>query len=97
MKRFKPHIIGLAIVSLWGVLAYSLIGAEYDGSIADILVTLHLVFFIPGLALMDLVKGSHSDADLPLMAVFGWVVFNILFILIIESIRAIRGSKGGSQ
>ena len=93
MKRFKPHIIGLAAIALWGVLAYCLIGAEYDGSPADILVTLHLVFFMPGLLLMDLIKGSHSNADLPYMAVFGWIIYAVLFLLILKVASALRGRK----
>jgi hypothetical protein len=97
MKRFKLHIIGLAAIALWGVFAYCLIGAEYEGSITDILVTLHLVFFMPGLVLMNLVKGSHSNADLTFMAVFGWFVYAVLLILIVEVIRALRGRRRESS
>jgi hypothetical protein len=94
MKRFKPHIIGLAAMSIWGVVAYSCLGAEFDGSITDILTGLHLAFFLPGLYLMDLVKGSHGNADLPFMALFGWFVYFGLFVLIVEVIHAVRGRKG---
>ena len=89
--RASTWIAALAAVTLWGILACCLIGAGYDGSISDILTTLHLIFFMPGLCPMELVKGSHGNADLPFMAVFGWFVFTVLSILIVEGIRLIGG------
>jgi len=53
-----------------------------------------VTFFVPGAFLMQQLKCSHSNADLPLMAVIGWLTFSLAVLVIAQVALWIRRPKG---
>ncbi|HSV99858.1 MAG TPA: hypothetical protein VLI39_06780 [Sedimentisphaerales bacterium] len=75
MKRYRKYLIAVGLVALWAVFSYAYLGVEDGSSGLSPLGWAHAVFFLPGGLLLQAVKGSHGNADLPLMAAFSFCVY----------------------
>ena len=95
MKRCRKYLIALGVVALWAVFSYAYLGVEDGSSGLSPLGWLAGVFFVPGGLLFQAVKGSHGNADLPLMAAFGFCVYAVVVVLAVRSVafleRALLG------
>ena len=83
-------MIGLCVVALWAVFSYAYLGVEDGSSGLSPLGWVHAVFFIPGGLLLHAMKGTHSNTDLPMMAVFSLCVYAVVVGLVIKGIRLLR-------
>jgi hypothetical protein len=90
MQRYRIHLVALGIVAVWAVFSYAYLGMEDGSSGLSPLGWISAVFFIPGGSLMQSLKGSHSNADLPLMAGAGWLLFSMLALAIAQGVSLIR-------
>ncbi len=79
----RRYVIVLVVVTAWAVFSYMYLGVEDGSSGLSPLGWLHATFFIPGGCLMQVVKGSHGNADLPLMAAVSWVSYALLSVGIV--------------
>jgi len=86
MKRFRKYMIALGLVALWAVFSYAYLGVEDGSSGLSPLGWIHAVFFLPGGLLLQAVKGSHGNADLPLMAAFSFCVYAVVVVLAVKGI-----------
>jgi hypothetical protein len=86
MKRHRKYLIALGVVALWAVFSYAYLGVEDGSSGLSPLGWLAAVFFVPGGLLFQVVKGSHANADLPLMAVFGFCLYAIATALVLKGL-----------
>jgi len=93
MKRYRPHLIALGFVAMWGVFSYAYLGVEDGSSGLSLLGWIHGVFFIPGGILMQTLRGSHSNADLPLMCGIGWATYSPLALGVVQAACVIRKQK----
>jgi hypothetical protein len=93
MKRFKAHIIAIAIVTVWAVFAYAYLGVEDGSSGLSILGKISAVFFIPGGILMQFTRGSHSNSDITFMAITSWFIFALIAIVIAQIAKMILSSR----
>ncbi len=93
MKKFKTHFIALGIVTIWAVLAYTWLNVEDGSSGLGVLGIVSAVFFIPGGYLMQITKGSHSNADIPFMAIISWLIFALIALGIAQVITMILNSR----
>lgn len=78
---------------MWGGLSYTCLGVEDGSSGLSLLGWIHGVFFIPGGILMQTLRGSHSNADLPLMCGIGWVTYSLLALGIVRAVSVVRKQK----
>ncbi len=79
----RRYLIILGAVTAWAVFSYMYLGTEDGSSGLSPLGWLSAMFFIPGGYVMQVVKGSHGNADLPLMAAISWVSYSLLSVGII--------------
>ena len=93
MNRYRIHLIALGVVAVWGVFSYAYLGSEDGSSGLSLLGWIHVVFFVPGGILMQILKGSHSNADLPIMAGTGWLTYSLLALGIAQVVCVIRKHK----
>jgi len=93
MKKLKAHFIAFGIVTVWAVLSYAYIGVEDGSSGLSPLGWLNAVFFVPGGLLMQKLKGTHSNADLPVMAVVSWITFSLVAIGVAQLVRMMKKSR----
>ena len=93
MKKFKAHIIAIAIVTLWAVLAYSYLGVEDGSSGLSVLGKVSAVFFLPGGFLMQKIGGSLSKAEIPLAAMLSWFIFTLIALGIAQITTMILNSR----
>ena len=70
--------IALGVVSLWCVLACAYLSVEDGSSGLSPLGWAAGLFFVPGGIALQVFKGSHSNADLPLMAGISWITYAAL-------------------
>lgn len=84
MKRYRKYLITVGLVALWAVFSYAHLGVEDGSSGLSPLGWLAAVFFVPGGLLFQAVKGSHANADLPLMAAFGFCVYAVVAVLTVK-------------
>ena len=82
MKRYRIHLIGLGIVAVWAVFSYAYLGVEDGSSGLGLLGWIQAAFFLPGSFLVLTLKGSHSNADLPLMAAMSGMTYSFLAVVI---------------
>lgn len=75
MRRHEAHLVALGAVTAWAVFSYAYLGVEDGSSGLSPLGWLSAVFFLPGGFALSQLKGSHGNADLPLMAVISWITF----------------------
>jgi hypothetical protein len=78
---------------MWGVFSYAYLGVEDGSSGLSLLGWIHGVFFIPGGILMQALRGSHSNADLPLMAGIGWLTYSLLALGIAQVVCVFQKQK----
>jgi hypothetical protein len=90
MKRYRIHLIGLGIVTVWTVFSYAYLGVEDGSSGLSLFGWIQAAFFIPGAVVMQKLKGSHSNADLPLMAATGWLTFSLAALAIAQLARLVH-------
>lgn len=90
MKRYRIHLTALWIVTVWAVLSYAYLGVEDGSSGLSLFGWISGVFFRPGAFLMQMLKGSHSNADLPLMAATGWLTFSLAALAIAQLACLVR-------
>lgn len=93
MKKFKAHLVSIAIVTAWALFAYYWLNIEDGSSGLGVLGFVSAAFFIPGGILMQITRGSHSNADIPLMAFTGWITFTLIALGIAQIITMILNSK----
>jgi hypothetical protein len=90
MKRFKTHLISIAAVTLWAVFSCAYLGVEDGSSGLSILGWVHAVFFVSGGKLFQVVKGAHSNQNLPVMAVLSWLFYSILVLSVVQGVTLIQ-------
>lgn len=93
MKKFKAHLIAIAIVTIWALFAFAWLNVEDGSSGLSILGKISTAFFIPGGILMQITRGSHSNSDIPLMAFIGWFIFTLIAFGIAQILTKIVNSK----
>ncbi len=97
MKRYRKYLIALGLIALWAVFAYAYLGVEDGSSGLSPLGWIAGVFFLPGGLLLRAVTGSHSNADLSLMAGFSFCVYVVVVVLAVKAIgllgRALPGKR----
>lgn len=86
MKRYRKYLIAVGLVVLWAVFSYAYLGVEDGSSGLSPLGWLAAVFFVPGGLLFQVVKGSHGNADLYLMAAFSFCVYMLVVVLVVRGI-----------
>ena len=84
MKRLRKYMIALGFVGLWAVFSYAYLGVEDGSSGLSPLGWMAGVFLVPGGLLLQAVKGSHSNADLPLMAAFSFCLYAVVVVLFVK-------------
>jgi hypothetical protein len=89
MKKFKAHLIAVGIVTAWAIFACAWLNMEDGSSGLSVFGKISAVFFIPGAFLMQLFRGSHSNSDIPLMAITGWVIFTLIALGIAQITKMI--------
>jgi hypothetical protein len=93
MKKFKAHIIAIAIVTVWTVFAYAYLGVEDGSSGLSILGKISAVFFLPGGLLMQKIGGSFSNNEIPLAAILSWFIFSLIALAIAQITAMILNRK----
>ncbi|MBP8303614.1 MAG: hypothetical protein KBE04_05755 [Phycisphaerae bacterium] len=89
--------IAVGVVSLWCVLACAYLGVEDGSSGLSPLGWAAGLFFVPGGIALQVFKGSHSNADLPLMAGISWIAYGILAIGVLFAWRAVARRRSSSR
>lgn len=84
MKRYKAHLFALGVITAWGLFSYAYLGIEDGSSGFSALGWIHAAYFIPGCLLVTGLKGSYSNADLPLIAGIGWLLFSLLALALAQ-------------
>ena len=101
MKQYRAYLIAVAAVTAWAVFAYAYLGVEDGSSGLSPAGWLTAAFFLPGVLAWQALKGSHSNADLPLMAGTCWLAYTLLALAIVQAIalmkRGGRGHQGGTE
>ena len=77
MKRHKAHLFAVAAVTAWGIFAYAYLGFEDGSDGLSPFGWLQALFFMPGVLVFQALKGSPSNADLPLAAGLSWLGYTI--------------------
>jgi hypothetical protein len=90
MKRHRKYLIALGLVALWAVFSYAYLGVEDGSSGLSPLGWTAGVFFLPGGLVLQAVKGSHSNGDLPVMAVFSFCVYAGVVVLGANGVEFLR-------
>jgi hypothetical protein len=85
MKKFRPYLITLGAVAIWGVFAYVYLGVEDGSSCLSPLGWLHVCFLLPGLFLFHMFKNSHSNVDIPIITAISWVVLTSFALAIVHT------------
>jgi hypothetical protein len=93
MRRYRAHLLAIGIVTAWALLAYGDLGVEVGSSGLTPLGWVHAAFFFPGVWLFRAVKGSYSNADLPLIALIGWALYALALFTLIQ-LFSVRCRKG---
>ncbi len=93
MRKFKAHLIAIAIVTAWALFAYAWLNVEDGSSGLGVLGFLSAVFFVPGGLLMQFTRGSHTNTDIPLMVFTGWLTFTLIALGIAQITTMILNSK----
>ena len=87
-------LVPTALAALWGLFSVTYLGVEDGSSGLSALGWVHVGFFVPGLGAMELLEGSHSNDDIPLMVAISFLVWAILFAFVGWVIRRRRaGAK----
>lgn len=95
MKRYRKYLIAVGLVALWAVFSWAYLGVEDGSSGLSPLGWIHAVFFLPGGLLLQAVKGSHGNRDLPLMAVFSFCVYAAVVVLAVKGGEILRRAVSG--
>jgi hypothetical protein len=90
VKRYRKYLIALGFVIVWAVFSYAYLGVEDGSSGLSPLGWAHAVFFLPGGLLLQAVKGSHGNADLPLMAAFSFCVYAAVAAIVVIGVEFFR-------
>ena len=93
MRKFKIHLIAITIVTAWALFAYAWLNAEDGSSGLSILGKISAAFFIPGGVLMQIIRGSHANTDIPFMAFTGWFIYILIALIIVQIITKILHIK----
>ena len=83
-------MIALGVVTAWAVFAYAYLGVEDGSSGLSPLGWVQGVIFLPGGLLMQALKGSHRNSDLPVMTAVGWLAYSFLAVAIVWMVQAMR-------
>jgi hypothetical protein len=97
MNRYKAYLIALAVVTIWGGFAYIYLGVEDGSSGLNLLGWIHAMYFLPGGLALQMIKESHSNADLPLMVGASWLAYSIVAVGIAHAWIAIHRRKESNQ
>jgi len=97
MKPLRKYLIAIVAVTLWGGFSYAYIGVEDGSSGLSILGLLHAIFIIPGGFIFHVVKGSHSNADIPVMAGISWFVYVLVSVLVVKCVCIFRKNINRSK
>lgn len=90
VKRFKPYLLAVSLVTAWGVAAMFWMGSE-DGSSGFSTLGWTLVpFVMPGAYLIAHLKGSLSNTDFPLIFGISWLAYSLLALAITHIALVIR-------
>jgi ABC-type multidrug transport system permease subunit len=95
MKKFKAHLIAIGIVTVWAIFACAWLNVEDGSSGLSAMGKVSAVFFLPGGLLMQSIRGSFSNAEIPFAAIISWLIFTLIAlviaqitIIILNSLRA---------
>lgn len=80
-----------------GCILYAYLGVEDGSSGLSPLGWIAGVFFVPGGLLLQAVKGSHGNADLPLMAGFSFCVYAVVAVLAMMGVEVFRRALWESE
>jgi hypothetical protein len=75
MRRYRPYVIALGAIAVWGVFAHAYLGVEDGSSGLSPLGWIHVGFFLPGLRVFRMFNDSYSNSDIPLIAAISWLLF----------------------
>lgn len=91
MSKYRPYFIAVGFTSVWAIFSLAYLGVEDGSSGLSLIGLVHAVIFLPGLLLMRMLKGSHANADIPLMALVGWMVFSMCTLLSVHLWLRLKG------
>lgn len=91
--RYRAQIATVTAVTAWAIFAYAYLGVEDGSSGLSVLGWLHAMFFIPGGILMQVLRGSHSNADLPFMTGVSWLTYSAVGLAITHVPFLVRKHK----
>lgn len=74
-RKLGLRLMVFLTVSCWAAFALLYTGVEDGSSGLSALGNLVLAFYMPGLLLFQEFQGSHSNSDVPAMALVGWVFY----------------------
>ena len=94
MKDFKAYLVAIAAVTIWGIFSCIYLGLEDGSSGLSPFGWLRAIFFIPGSYLFMMIRGSHSNANLPVAAGIGWLAYTLLAAAITHAFIRIRKRRG---
>ena len=97
MKQFRAYMIVFGIVVLWAVFSYAYLGVEDGSSGLSPLGWISAVFLIPGGLLLYATKGSHSNSDLPTMALFSICAYVVVLLLVVKGVALLGRLVGGVE
>lgn len=76
-RRFRPCLIALAIVTLWGAYSVAYIGVEDGSSGLSPAGYVHAAFLLPGVWVLQEFRGALGNRDLPVAAAISWLGFAV--------------------
>jgi len=93
-------MIALGLVGLWAAFSCVYLGVEDGSSALSPLGWITGVFFVPGGLFLQAIQGTHSNADLPLMAAVSLCVYATVALVAISTAGRLRrvfhrGARGG--
>lgn len=90
MNVHRTHLIVLGIVTLWGIFSYMYLGVEDGSSGLSPLGWVHVVFIVPGVSVVRILKGTHSNTPYAVTVVISWVLFAAVALGMIHLTRLLR-------
>ena len=88
MKRFRPFVPTVGVVSFWCLFSMAYLGVEDGSSGLSPLGWVHAAFLLPGLFPAVLIKGSYHNGDLPLAFLLSWLFYTAIAMALTVGLRA---------
>jgi len=80
--RYRPYLIAVAVVTIWGVLSVAYIGEEDGSSGLSPVGYVHAAFLLPGVWVLRAFVGALGNRDLPLAVAISWVGYCLVALAI---------------